>query len=166
MFIFSEHFSLFCSKIEGIIYGADVASRFRRDPRQLDEDEEAWFDEEEEFTVTPTVPPVDNSNTTTTPPLTSSPKNNIPPITSISPIAPITTTSPSAPPTSPTSTPSLAPFSAVAVSSYSPRPLGVRPKYQQVLLHNKGSPTLPDKPTLTAVSQQVGGKSFTIGIFE
>ena len=36
------------SKI-GILHAdIDSSSRFRRDPRQLDEDEEAWFDDEEE----------------------------------------------------------------------------------------------------------------------
>ena len=54
----------------GIVYDA---GRFRRDPRQLEEDEEAWFDDEEE-----TVAPTEN--------LTSSPDmNRLPPITSTTP---------------------------------------------------------------------------------
>ena len=31
--------------------------RFRRDPRDLDEDEESWFDDEEEATASENVPP-------------------------------------------------------------------------------------------------------------
>ena len=75
----------------GILYGA---SRFRRDPRQLDEDEEAWFDDEEETTC-----PTDN--------LTSSPDlDRLPTITRTTPTK---------------STPSSYPFT---LSSYSPRPAG------------------------------------------
>ena len=74
----------------GILYG----SRFRRDPRQLDEDEEAWFDDEEETTCTK-----DN--------LTSSPDSDrLPTITSTTPTK---------------TTPSPYPFT---LSSYSPRPPG------------------------------------------
>ena len=75
----------------GILYGAN---RFRRDPRQLDEDEEAWFDDEEETTC-----PTDN--------LTSSPDlDRLPTITRTTPTK---------------STPSSYPFT---LSSYSPRPAG------------------------------------------
>ena len=33
------------------------SGRFRRDPRELDEDEESWFDDEEEATASENVPP-------------------------------------------------------------------------------------------------------------
>lgn len=39
----------------GIIHGS--MARFRRDPRELDEDEETWFDEEEEGVVLESTPP-------------------------------------------------------------------------------------------------------------
>ena len=76
----------------GIVYDT---GRFRRDPRQLEEDEEAWFDDEEE-TVTPT------ENLTSSPDL-----SRLPPITGATP--PTTRSSSSSPFTLP---------------SYSPRPAG------------------------------------------
>ena len=46
---------LHCSVIHrGIIHSS---GRFRRDPRELDEDEESWFDDEEEATASENVPP-------------------------------------------------------------------------------------------------------------
>ena len=55
----------------GIIYGIDVG-RFRRDPRDLEEDEESWFDEEEESIVT------DNVSATTPPSVASLPRLSTP----------------------------------------------------------------------------------------
>ena len=77
----------------GIVYDT---GRFRRDPRQLEEDEEAWFDDEEE-TVTPT------ENLTSSPDL-----SRLPPISA-------------APPPTTRSSSSSSPFT---LPSYSPRPAG------------------------------------------
>lgn len=107
----------------GILHGGDVLlSRFRRDPRQMEEDEEAWFDEEEEitaihsdpFTSSPTLslspiplPTFSNTSTSTSPPVTVS-----------------TTSSPPHPPIPrcPSYTNLLAPSSSSSSSSTAPSP--------------------------------------------
>ena len=113
-------------------------TRYRRDPRQMGEDEEAWFDEEEEevtaiytdpFTSSPTPPlhslPVPTSSTS--PPSTTSTTSTT--STSSSPHSPPTirldATLTSIPPSSTSSSspsksiPAPSPFTQV---SYSPRP--------------------------------------------
>lgn len=67
------------ASVEGILHVNRDLLRWRRDPRELDEDEEAWFDDEEESVVTTT-------------PLTSSPVSQPPTITKPSP--PLTSSSP------------------------------------------------------------------------
>lgn len=71
---------------KGIIHGS--VNRFRRDPRELDEDEESWFNEEEESIVSENVPP--------RPSLSSLPRLSPPVTNSLSP-----------PPTSPSSPPHI-----------------------------------------------------------
>lgn len=47
-------FDSYCSNEAGILHVNRDLLRWRRDPRELDEDEEAWFDDEEESIVTAT----------------------------------------------------------------------------------------------------------------
>lgn len=91
--------------VQGILYGSIEAGRFRREPRQLDEDEEAWFDEEEESSTKPApsyLIRMGPENFAPEEAVTSSPTIEKPPVAS-------------------SPTPSPSPFTTV---SYSPRPAG------------------------------------------
>ena len=143
------HTSCPCSKI-GILHAdVDTSSRFRRDPRQLDEDEEAWFDDEEEETSG--VPPVSAAELykklvgTSTNACTASniPLQAKPFVTS--PGSPLPGLSPSVPPLFLTS------------SSYSPRPNAPMKRVQlqqpASLEHPTSAP--PTIPVFRSVSTQM-----------
>lgn len=121
------------SSSPGILHGSGevLLSRFRRDPRQMEEDEEAWFDEEEEITATHS-DPFPSSSTLS---LNSIPILTLSGSTTSSSVTVSTTSSPFHPPiprcpsyanllapsTSPSPAPSPAPSPFTQVS-YSPRP--------------------------------------------
>ena len=115
-----------------------MITRFRRDPRQMAEDEEAWFDEEEEEEITalytdsltffptqtldsiPLNHPPDKNHSTSPPP---APHTLVSSSTTLPPSTTFTTSTTSTTVTTPTpsltSSPAPSPFTQV---SYSPRP--------------------------------------------
>lgn len=122
-----------------------VQTRYKRDPRQMDEDEEAWFDEEEvEFipfnastavttpTTTPAAPP--HSNTTMPLSTIATPHSTV--ATPMSVLDSVFTTSLG---------------SAGPPGSYSPRPITVGSKLQQMVADGKVSPM----PMISAALQSL-----------
>ncbi len=149
-----------CNSKIGILHAdIDTSSRFRRDPRQLDEDEEAWFDDEEEETSGFPPPPISISEfhkklmgTTSTYTCTapSVPLQVKPPLVS-SPSSPLPGLSPTTPPLFLTS------------SSYSPRPNAPMKRVQQpVSSEPPPASSAPTVPVFRSVSTPIdsGSKIF------
>ena len=138
-FVHSHTHTHTCNSKIGILHAdIDTSSRFRRDPRQLDEDEEAWFDDEEEET-SGFPPPVSTSElykklvgTSTYACTAPSVPHQVKPVVS-SPGSPLPGLSPTTPPLFLTS------------SSYSPRPNAPMKRVQQPVLSEPpaSAPTVP-----------------------
>ena len=130
----------------------------RRDPRQLDKDEEAWFDEEEEefipfsanlpTTATPTAIPLDTSLSITATPASVTPLSTSSPVSNYSKFMSTlkARTLPDAPATHSNSQ-----------GSYSPRPFTVGARLQ-MMERNRPATTMASysMPTITAVSAGEG----------
>lgn len=111
-------------------------TRYKRDPRQMDEDEEAWFDEEEDefipFNKTPSTSPL---SITTPPPFSSAFASMLSSIASSDAV------------TSTTSFPSRS-SAPLSLGSYSPRPAAatstslMRSRLQQIVAESKSMPTV------------------------
>ena len=137
-----------CNSKIGILHAdIDTSSRFRRDPRQLDEDEEAWFDDEEEETSRFIPPPsmtimefhkkiTGSSTYTCTAP---SGPLQVKPLAS-SPGSPLPGLSPTTPPLFLTS------------SSYSPRPNAPMKRVQQPVSSEPPPASTPTVPVFRSVS--------------
>ena len=134
-----------CNSKIGILHAdIDTSSRFRRDPRQLDEDEEAWFDDEEEET-SGFPPPVSTSElykklvgTSTYACTAPSIPHQVKPLAS-SPGSPLPGLSPTTPPLFLTS------------SSYSPRPNAPMKRVQQPV-SSEPPASAPAVPVFRSVS--------------
>ena len=166
-----------CSSVKGNViiknYKVNVSMEdelnSRRDPRQLDKDEEAWFDEEEEeFIDIPFGTTLSSTTSTDTPlsatdrkipygSITATPPPSAMPLSS-SPISDYSKFVSSLKPRTIAESPASLSTSTTSQGSYSPRPFTVGATLQSVL-RNRAATTMASysMPTITSVSWEGGG---------